>query len=267
MQKLSQTEELARSLAAKARRHTLTPEQISRAMEEADFDVAQLDELYAALEQRGVHLAEEEPAELPVLDDAQIGRLENELSSEGVALDDPVKTYLKEIGRVPLLTAGQEMALAKAARAGDADARRALSEANLRLVVSVAKRYAGRGLPFLDLIQEGNLGLMKAAEKFEPERGFKFSTYATWWIRQSITRAIADQGRTIRIPVHLVESINRVKKTAPWRRSPPHWIWNRTRCGSCCNCRRSPSVWKRRWGRKRTLIWRTLFRTRMPVSR
>ena len=191
MQKLSQTEELARSLAAKAHRHTLTPEQISRAMEEADFDIAQLDELYAALEQRGVHLAEEEPAELPVLDDAQIGRLENELSSEGVALDDPVKTYLKEIGRVPLLTAGQEMALAKA-----------------------AQRYAGRGLPFLDLIQEGNLGLMKAAEKFEPERGFKFSTYATWWIRQSITRAIADQGRTIRIPVHLVESINRVKKTA-----------------------------------------------------
>ena len=164
MQKLSQTEELARSLAAKARRHTLTPEQISRAMEEADFDIAQLDELYAALEQRGVHLAEEEPAELPVLDDAQIGRLENELSSEGVALDDPVKTYLKEIGRVPLLTAGQEMALAKAARAGDADARRALSEANLRLVVSVAKRYVGRGLPCLDLIQDGNLGLMKAAE-------------------------------------------------------------------------------------------------------
>lgn len=210
MQKLSQTEELARSLAAKARRHTLTPEQISRAMEEADFDIAQLDELYAALEQRGVHLAEEEPAELPVLDDAQIGRLENELSSEGVALDDPVKTYLKEIGRVPLLTVGQEMALAKAARAGDADARRALSEANLRLVVSVAKRYAGRGLPFLDLIQEGNLGLMKAAEKFEPERGFKFSTYATWWIRQAITRAIADQARTIRIPVHMVETINKV---------------------------------------------------------
>lgn len=209
MQKLSQTEELARSLAAKARRHTLTPEQISRAMEETDFDIAQLDELYAALEQRGVHLAEE-PAELPVLDDAQIGRLENELSSEGVALDDPVKTYLKEIGRVPLLTAGQEMALAKAARAGDADARRALSEANLRLVVSVAKRYAGRGLPFLDLIQEGNLGLMKAAEKFEPERGFKFSTYATWWIRQAITRAIADQARTIRIPVHMVETINKV---------------------------------------------------------
>ena len=213
MQKLSQTEELARELASHARRHTVTPEQISRAMDEKDYDVAQLDELYAALETRGVHLAEEE-TELPALDETQIGRLEHELSAEGVALDDPVKTYLKEIGQVPLLTAEQETELARAAQAGDEDARRHLSEANLRLVVSVAKRYAGRGLPFLDLIQEGNLGLMKAAEKFEPERGFKFSTNATRWIRQSITRAIADQGRTIRIPVHLVESINRVKKTA-----------------------------------------------------
>lgn len=211
MQKLSQTEELARTLAARARHHALTPEQISRAMDEQDYDVAQLDELYTALEARGVHLTEEE-ADLPALDETQIGRLEHELSAEGVALDDPVKAYLKEIGRVPLLTAEQEAALARAAQAGDEDARRKLSEANLRLVVSVAKRYAGRGLPFLDLIQEGNLGLMKAAEKFEPERGFKFSTYATWWIRQSITRAIADQGRTIRIPVHLVESINRVKR-------------------------------------------------------
>ena len=213
MQKLSQTEELARKLAARARGRALTMEQISRAMDEADFDAAQLDELYQALEVRGVQLADEEE-EIPTLDEAQIGKLEHELSAEGVALDDPVKTYLKEIGRVPLLSAEQEAALAHAARAGDADARRQLSEANLRLVVSVAKRYVGRGLPFLDLIQEGNLGLMKAAEKFEPERGFKFSTYATWWIRQSITRAIADQGRTIRIPVHLVESINRVKKTA-----------------------------------------------------
>ena len=213
MQKLSQTEELARELAAHARRHTVTPEQLSRAMDERDFDVAQLDELYTALEARGVHLAEADDELLP-LDEGQIGKLEHELSAEGVALDDPVKTYLKEIGRVPLLTAEQEADLARAAQAGDEQARRALSEANLRLVVSVAKRYVGRGLPFLDLIQEGNLGLMKAAEKFEPERGFKFSTYATWWIRQAITRAIADQGRTIRIPVHLVESINRVKKAA-----------------------------------------------------
>ena len=213
MQKMSQTEEMAKMLAGCARRHVLTPEQVSRAMEEQDFDPAGLDELYAALEMRGVQVAEEE-TELPLLDEEQIGKLEHELSAEGVALDDPVKTYLKEIGRVPLLSAEEEAALARAAQAGDEDARRRLSEANLRLVVSVAKRYAGRGLPFLDLIQEGNLGLMKAAEKFEPDRGFKFSTYATWWIRQSITRAIADQGRTIRIPVHLVESINRVKKTA-----------------------------------------------------
>ena len=213
MQKLSQTEELARTLAARARHHALTPEQISRAMDEQDYDVAQLDELYTALEDRGVHLTEEE-ADLPALDETQIGRLEHELSAEGVALDDPVKAYLKEIGRVPLLTAEQETELARAAQAGDEDARRKLSEANLRLVVSVAKRYAGRGLPFLDLIQEGNLGLMKAAEKFEPERGFKFSTYATWWIRQSITRAIADQARTIRIPVHMVETINKVKKVS-----------------------------------------------------
>ena len=156
MQKLSQTEELARTLAAHARRKTLTPDQISRAMDEADYDVARLDELYEALEARGVHLAEDEEAELPPLDETQLGQLEHELSAEGVALDDPVHTYLKEIGRVPLLTAQQEADLARAAQAGDADARRALSEANLRLVVSVAKRYVGRGLPFLDLIQEGN---------------------------------------------------------------------------------------------------------------
>ena len=213
MRKLSQTEELAKILASRARHHLLTPEQVSRAMEEQEYDVAGLDALYEALEARGIRV-EEEDADLPLLDDAQIGRLEHELSAEGVALDDPVKAYLKEIGQVPLLSAEEEQTLARAARAGDADARRRLSEANLRLVVSVAKRYAGRGLPFLDLIQEGNIGLMKAAEKFEPDRGFKFSTYATWWIRQSITRAIADQGRTIRIPVHLVEHINRVRKTA-----------------------------------------------------
>ena len=213
MRKLSQTEELAKILASRARHHLLTPEQVSRAMEEQEYDVAGLDALYEALEARGIRV-EEEDADLPLLDDAQIGRLEHELSAEGVALDDPVKAYLKEIGQVPLLSAEEEQTLARAARAGDADARRRLSETNLRLVVSVAKRYAGRGLPFLDLIQEGNLGLMKAAEKFEPDRGFKFSTYATWWIRQSITRANADQGRTIRIPVHLVEHINRVRKTA-----------------------------------------------------
>lgn len=213
MRKMSQTEELAKILAARARRHTLTPEQVSRAMDEQDYDVAGLDALYAELEARGIRVAEEEP-DVPLLDEAQIGRLEHELSAEGVALDDPVKAYLKEIGRVPLLSAEEERALARAAKAGNMEARQKLSEANLRLVVSVAKRYAGRGLPFLDLIQEGNLGLMKAAEKFEPDKGFKFSTYATWWIRQAITRAIADQARTIRIPVHMVETINKVKKVS-----------------------------------------------------
>ena len=211
MQKMSQTEEMAKMLAGRARRHVLTPEQVSRAMEEQDFDPAGLDELYAALETRGVQVAEEE-TELPLLDEEQIGKLEHELSAEGVALDDPVKTYLKEIGRVPLLSAEEEAALARAAQAGDEDARRRLSEANLRLVVSVAKRYAGRGLPFLDLIQEGNLGLIRAVEKFDWKKGFKFSTYATWWIRQAITRAMADQARTIRVPVHMVEVINKLSR-------------------------------------------------------
>ena len=128
---------------------------------------------------------------------------------EGVALDDPVRMYLKEIGRVPLLTAEEEVDLARRMEAGDESARHRLEEANLRLVVSIAKRYVGRGMMFLDLIQEGNLGLLKAVEKFDYSKGYKFSTYATWWIRQAITRAIADQARTIRIPVHMVETINK----------------------------------------------------------
>ena len=131
---------------------------------------------------------------------------------EGVSIEDPVRMYLKEIGKVPLLSADEEVELAKKMETGDLDARKRLAEANLRLVVSIAKRYLGRGMQFLDLIQEGNLGLIKAVEKFDYTKGFKFSTYATWWIRQAITRAIADQARTIRIPVHMVETINKVKK-------------------------------------------------------
>jgi RNA polymerase primary sigma factor len=136
--------------------------------------------------------------------------LEVSLSAEGISIDDPVKVYLKEIGRVPLLSGDEEIELAKAMSEGDPNARKRLSEANLRLVVSIAKRYVGRGMQFLDLIQEGNLGLIKAVEKFDYTKGYKFSTYATWWIRQAITRAIADQARTIRIPVHMVETINKV---------------------------------------------------------
>ena len=133
---------------------------------------------------------------------------------EGVGLDDPVRIYLKEIGDIPLLTPEEETELAKRIEAGDEQAKRKLAEANLRLVVSIAKRYMGRGMQFLDLIQEGNLGLIKAVEKFEYQKGFKFSTYATWWIRQAISRAIADQGRTIRIPVHMVETINKTIRTS-----------------------------------------------------
>ncbi len=140
--------------------------------------------------------------------------LETALSTEGIAIDDPVKIYLKEIGRVPLLTPEEEHELAERMAKGDPAAKKRLSEANLRLVVSIAKRYGGRGMQFLDLIQEGNLGLIKAVEKFDHTKGFKFSTYATWWIRQAITRAIADQARTIRIPVHMVETITKVKKTS-----------------------------------------------------
>ncbi|MGN1081251.1 MAG: RNA polymerase sigma factor RpoD [Acutalibacteraceae bacterium] len=138
--------------------------------------------------------------------------LEDSLNVDNMVLDDPVKIYLKEIGRVPLLTADEEIELAERIANGDTRAKERLSEANLRLVVSIAKRYVGRGLHFLDLIQEGNVGLIKAVEKFDYTKGFKFSTYATWWIRQAITRAIADQARTIRIPVHMVETINRLKK-------------------------------------------------------
>ena len=155
----------------------------------------------------------EEPADLEEdldKDDAELD-LETELSvPEGIAVDDPVRMYLKEIGRVPLLTADEEIELARRMEAGDESARHRLEEANLRLVVSIAKRYVGRGMLFLDLIQEGNLGLLKAVEKFDYSKGYKFSTYATWWIRQAITRAIADQARTIRIPVHMVETINKL---------------------------------------------------------
>ena len=133
---------------------------------------------------------------------------------EGISTDDPVRMYLKEIGKIPLLTADEEIELAKRMEKGDPEAKRRLAESNLRLVVSIAKRYTGRGMQFLDLIQEGNLGLIKAVEKFDYKKGYKFSTYATWWIRQAITRAIADQARTIRIPVHMVETINKVKKVS-----------------------------------------------------
>ena len=193
----------------------LTTQEITDAIEELDFDMEQMDKLYEQLEQNSIEVVEDFQPDLDLdFEQADTGVVESQLQAEGVAIDDPVKVYLKEIGRVPLLSADEEIDLATRMADGDIAARKRLSEANLRLVVSIAKRYVGRGMQFLDLIQEGNLGLIKAVEKFDYTKGFKFSTYATWWIRQAITRAIADQARTIRIPVHMVETINKVKKVS-----------------------------------------------------
>ena len=196
----------------------LTTKEITDALEELDFDVEQMDKLYDSLENLNIEIIEdfniEEELDLDLENDVPLETEEGAAVAEGVNIDDPVKVYLKEIGRVPLLSSDEEIELAERMAQGDPVARQRLSEANLRLVVSIAKRYVGRGMQFLDLIQEGNLGLIKAVEKFDHTKGFKFSTYATWWIRQAITRAIADQARTIRIPVHMVETINRVKKVS-----------------------------------------------------
>ena len=194
----------------------LSTKEILDALGESDCDPEQIEKFYDTLESQGVEIVED--FDEMQLDDADLVKtseaVELEAGGEGVAIDDPVKVYLKEIGRVPLLTPEEEVELAVRIINGDEAAKKRLSEANLRLVVSIAKRYLGRGMQFLDLIQEGNLGLIKAVEKFDYTKGFKFSTYATWWIRQAITRAIADQARTIRIPVHMVETINKVKKAS-----------------------------------------------------
>ena len=197
----------------------LSTKEILDALGELDFEPEQIEKFYDTLEAQGVEIIEDF-ADAP-LDDIDFAaeavsdeNLESSLSTEGIAIDDPVKVYLKEIGRVPLLSPEEEIDLAIRIKDGDEAAKKRLSEANLRLVVSIAKRYLGRGMQFLDLIQEGNLGLIKAVEKFDYTKGFKFSTYATWWIRQANTRAIADQARTIRIPVHMVETINKVKKVS-----------------------------------------------------
>ena len=195
----------------------LTNQDILDAIGEQDFDPEKLEKLFDMLESQGIEIVEDfvdlklEDLELDI-DENKDDENPAPSGEQSVTIDDPVKVYLKEIGRVPLLSGEEEVDLAIRISNGDVAAKQRLSEANLRLVVSIAKRYLGRGMQFLDLIQEGNLGLIKAVEKFDYTKGFKFSTYATWWIRQAITRAIADQARTIRIPVHMVETINKVKK-------------------------------------------------------
>jgi len=201
---------------------SVTAADIMESIEDTDVSIETLEKVYEALESSGIEIAndidnsvfdlpddeEEEDTEVAPED------VDKLLNQEGVSIDDPVRMYLKEIGKVQLLTADKELELAYRMGTGDSEAKRELVEANLRLVVSIAKRYVNRGMFFLDLIQEGNLGLMKAVEKFDYSKGYKFSTYATWWIRQAITRAIADQARTIRIPVHMVETINKVLRVS-----------------------------------------------------
>ena len=192
---------------------TLTYGDLMEALQTQDLSPDEIDDMYDAFSKKGIEIVDDSGQndpddDLPDKDDEEV---EIDLSvPEGVSIDDPVRMYLKEIGRVPLLTAEEEVRLAKLMDEGNEEAAKRLAEANLRLVVSIAKRYVGRGMLFLDLIQEGNLGLIKAVEKFDYKKGYKFSTYATWWIRQAITRAIADQARTIRIPVHMVETINKL---------------------------------------------------------
>jgi len=203
----------------------LTQKEIIASLEEVEITAEQIEKIYERLEIMGVEIVSEVGEDEEIIADSKEEDLEIEdvespeeielaLSVEGYAIDDPVRMYLKDIGKVPLLTPEEEIEVAKRMEHNDDSARKRLAESNLRLVVSIAKRYVGRGMLFLDLIQEGNLGLIKAVEKFDYTKGFKFSTYATWWIRQAITRAIADQARTIRIPVHMVETINKVTRVA-----------------------------------------------------
>ena len=193
----------------------LTTQEIDALIVDFGIEVEDLDRVYELAEQNGIEVVDDmSETALDTLNlDSDVSKaMEGGEESKSVAIDDPVKAYLRDIGRVPLLTPEEEIELAMRISQGDVSAQKRLEEANLRLVVSIAKKYTGRGMQFLDLIQEGNLGLIKAAQKFDYTKGFKFSTYATWWIRQAITRAIADQARTIRIPVHMVETINKVKK-------------------------------------------------------
>ena len=199
----------------------LTYEEIMDSLEDVELEPDQIDELYISLGDMGIDIIDDDEFDDDIEDldeddedlDEEDKDNKNKYVIKDIDVGDPVKMYLKEIGKVPLLTREEEVELAKRIEAGDEEAKKHLAEANLRLVVSIAKKHIGRGMSFLDLIQEGNLGLIKAVEKFDYTKGYKFSTYATWWIRQSITRAIADQGRTIRVPVHMIENINKLVRT------------------------------------------------------
>ena len=213
-------EEKLKNLVAlgKKKKSILEIQEINEVFSDMELEAEQMEKIFEYLESQNIDVLRISPdtddaddVEILLTDEDEVDMEKIDLSvPDGISIEDPVRMYLKEIGKVPLLSAEREIELAKRMAEGDEDAKKRLAEANLRLVVSIAKRYVGRGMLFLDLIQEGNLGLIKAVEKFDYQKGFKFSTYATWWIRQAITRAIADQARTIRIPVHMVETINKL---------------------------------------------------------
>ena len=269
-QKVKEILDLARN-----EKKTLTYQDVMNKLSDLDIDADAIDAVFETLESEGINVinaTEDETAVLP----ADVTGTDMDISvPEGISIDDPVRMYLKEIGKVPLLTAEEEIEIAKQMEMGGEvaeAAKKKLAEANLRLVVSIAKRYVGRGMLFLDLIQEGNLGLIKAVEKFNYTKGFKFSTYATWWIRQAITRAIADQARTIRIPVHMVETINKLIRVSRFRRrganrsrrrSRKRWASALKKCAKSSRLRRSRCRSKRRSARKRIRTSATLFRMMM----
>ncbi len=210
--KSKRDEKVVALIEAGKQKGVLSYQEINLALEETGMKANQMEKLFEVLEQNNIDIVDEDSdkEEEEKLQESLLDYDADSLLSDGLNIDDPVRMYLKEIGKVPLLSAEEEKELAMKMSEGDEAAKQKLAEANLRLVVSIAKRYVGRGMLFLDLIQEGNLGLIKAVEKFDYQKGYKFSTYATWWIRQAITRAIADQARTIRIPVHMVETINKL---------------------------------------------------------
>ena len=214
--KPTQSSAIVSSLLVKGRGNggVLTYGELMTALQEQELTPDEIDDLYETFSNKGIEIVDDSNRAQTEMDEEKVEEeADIDLSiPEGISIDDPVRMYLKEIGRVPLLSADEEITLAKRMEAGDEEAQKELAEANLRLVVSIAKRYVGRGMLFLDLIQEGNLGLIKAVEKFDYNKGYKFSTYATWWIRQAITRSIADQARTIRIPVHMIETINKMNR-------------------------------------------------------
>lgn len=210
---------------AKTKKNILELQEVESFLKDMELSPEMMEKVYDYLEQKEIdvlqtgntleEVEEDDDIDIDLSEEEEIDLEKIDLSvPEGISTEDPVRMYLKEIGKVPLLTSDEEVELARRMADGDEEAKKRLTEANLRLVVSIAKRYVGRGMQFLDLIQEGNLGLIKAVDKFDYEKGFKFSTYATWWIRQAITRALADQARTIRIPVHMVETINKVSRTS-----------------------------------------------------